>query len=436
MPNTVIIGVQWGDEGKGKIIDVLAKDADYVVRFQGGNNAGHTVVVGNKKFILHLIPSGILHKNKKCIIGNGVVICPKALIDEVKKLRSEGIQVSSRNLMISDRAHVILPYHKILDSLKEKKKGKTKIGTTRRGIGPSYTDKAARCGIRIADLMDKDIFKKKLKENLKEKNDIFRNTYGFKGFKFEEIYKEYSKFAKTLRPFVKDCLVELNKASQKKKNILFEGAQGTLLDVDFGTYPYVTSSNASVGGAFTGSGLGPTKIDKVIGVVKAYTTRVGEGPLPTQFPSRIMKKIRAKGEEYGATTGRPRRCGWFDAVAAKHAVLVNGLNDIVITKLDVLDELKSIKICTGYKYKDKIYKALPANTETLQKCKPIYEAHKGWLRDTSQISEYDNLPKEAKKYLIRIAELLDVQISMVSVGSKRSQTIINKERIGHEYKQH
>jgi len=426
MANIVIIGAQWGDEGKGKIIDVLAKDADYVVRFQGGNNAGHTVVIKDKKFVLHLIPSGIL-QNKKCIIGNGVVVSPKALIDEIKRLQKEGIKVNSNNLLISDRAHIILPYHQILDSLREKKKGKTKIGTTRRGIGPSYTDKAARCGIRVADLMDKEVFRKKLQENLKEKNDIFRNTYNFKGFKFDQVYKEYLRYAEFIKPFVKDCILELNRAMNKGKSILFEGAQGTLLDVDFGTYPYVTSSNASVGGVFTGSGIGPTKIDKVIGGVKAYTTRVGEGPLPTQFSPNIMEKIRKKGEEFGATTGRPRRCGWFDAVVARYAVLVNNIDEIIITKLDVLDELEEIKIATGYRYKGKIYKSLPANTEILNRCRPIYEKHKGWMKDTSSAKSFNDLPKEAKNYLRRISKLLGVDIGMVSVGSKRSQIFINKK---------
>ncbi len=426
MANIVIIGAQWGDEGKGKIIDVLAKDADYVVRFQGGNNAGHTVVVKDKKFVLHLIPSGIL-QNKKCIIGNGVVVSPKALIDEIKRLQKEGIKINSNNLLISDRAHIILPYHQILDSLREKKKGKTKIGTTRRGIGPSYTDKAARCGIRVADLMDKEVFRKKLQENLKEKNDIFRNTYNFKGFKFNQVYKEYLRYAEFIKPFVKDCILELNRAMNKGKSILFEGAQGTLLDVDFGTYPYVTSSNASVGGVFTGSGIGPTKIDKVIGVVKAYTTRVGEGPLPTQFSPNIMKKVRKKGEEFGATTGRPRRCGWFDAVVARYAVLVNNIDEIIITKLDVLDELEEIKIATGYRYKGKIYRSLPANTEILNRCRPIYEKHKGWMKDTSSAKSFNDLPKEAKNYLRRISKLLGVDIGMVSVGSKRSQIFINKK---------
>lgn len=427
MSNVIVIGAQWGDEGKGKIIDVLAKKADYVVRFQGGNNAGHTIVVKNRKFVLHLVPSGILHRNKKCVIGNGVVVDPKALIDEIKKLRTEGIKVNSSNLMLSERAHLILPYHKILDSLREKKKGKSRIGTTRRGIGPCYTDKAARCGIRVADLMEKNIFKQKLTANLKEKNDIFKKTYNFEGFKFSDIYNDYIRYAKFLKPFVKDCALELNEAIKEGKNVLFEGAQGTLLDVDFGTYPYVTSSNASVGGVFTGTGIGPGKIDKVLGVVKAYITRVGEGPLPTQFPLAIMEKIRKKGEEFGATTGRPRRCGWFDAVVTRHSVLVNGLDNIIVTKLDVLDELKTIKLCTAYKYKNKLYKTLPANTEILEKCTPVYEYHKGWMRDTSFITRYNNLPKEAKKYLDRIVELLKVDIWMVSVGSRRSQILTKKK---------
>lgn len=427
MPNIVVVGAQWGDEGKGKVIDILSEKADCVVRFQGGNNAGHTVVIKNKKFILHLIPSGILHKNRVCVIGNGVVVDPKALIEEINTLRKAGINISSRNLLVDERAHVILPYHKILDDLKEKKKGKSKIGTTRRGIGPCYTDKVTRCGIRMLDLIDQKSFKKKLQANLEEKNEVFKKTYDFKGFKFEEVYKKYLKYAKTIKPLVKDCVIYLNEAIGKGKNILFEGAQGTLLDVDFGTYPYVTSSNSSVGGAFTGTGVGPTKIDSVLGVVKAYTTRVGEGPLPTQFPPDILKKIRKKGEEFGATTGRPRRCGWFDAVIAKHAVLVNGLDKIIVTKLDVLDELKTIKVCVSYKYRGKVYKNLPADTDILSKCKPVYEEHKGWLEDTASVTKFYNLPQKAQRYLGRISELLGVDIYMVSVGSKRSQTLIKRK---------
>ncbi len=427
MPNIVVIGAQWGDEGKGKIIDILAKEADYIARFQGGNNAGHTVVVKDRKFILHLIPSGILHAGKVCIIGNGVVVDPQALIDEIKKLKKEGIKVNSKNLMVDERAHVILPYHKVLDSLKESGRKKTRIGTTRRGIGPCYTDKAARCGIRLIDMLDKDIFRKKLRANIQEKNKIFRRTYNFKGFSFNKVYAQYLEYARFLKPFIKNCTLELNKAADKGDKILMEGAQGTLLDVDFGTYPYVTSSNASVGGVFSGTGVGPTKIDKVLGVIKAYTTRVGEGPLPTQFPKNILEKIRLKGEEFGATTGRPRRCGWFDAVAAGQAVLVNGLREIVVTKLDVLDELKTIKICTGYKYRGKTYNIMPSQTEVLDKCKPVYENHKGWLKNTQQVKKYKDLPKEAKKYLARICELLKVDIAMVSVGSNRSQILVKKK---------
>jgi adenylosuccinate synthase len=426
MPNTIVIGAQWGDEGKGKVIDILAKKADYIVRFQGGNNAGHTVVVKDKKFILHLIPSGILHKGKICIIGNGVVIDPKALLDEINKLKKEGIAVSKKNLIIDEKAHVIFPYHKILDSLKEENKGETKIGTTKRGIGPCYTDKSARCGIRICDLIEPEIFKVKLQANLKEKNKVFKKTYNFNGFSFQKILEEYSKYAKQIKPLVGNCSVILNKAVADKKSILLEGAQGTLLDVDFGTYPFVTSSNASVGGAFTGTGLGPTHIDRVIGVIKAYTTRVGEGPLPTMFPDVTLEKVRSKGEEFGATTGRPRRCGWFDAVVGRHAVLVNGLNDIIITKLDVLDELNEIKICTGYKYKGRIYKHMPANVEILEKCKPVYEIHKGWLKDITNSKTYSDLPKEARSYLNRISELLGANIYMVSIGSKRSQILTKK----------
>jgi adenylosuccinate synthase len=426
MPNTVVIGAQWGDEGKGKVIDILAKKSDYIVRFQGGNNAGHTVVVKDRKFILHLIPSGILHEGKVCLIGNGVVIDPKALIDEIDTLKKEGIGVSSKNLIIDERAHVIFPYHKILDSLKEENKTSTKIGTTKRGIGPCYTDKAARCGIRVCDLINPAIFKAKLKANLDEKNNVFKKTYNFKGFRYQDVLKEYQGYARRLRPLVGNCSLVLNKAVAEKKSILLEGAQGTLLDVDFGTYPFVTSSNASVGGAFTGTGLGPTHIDQVIGVIKAYTTRVGEGPMPTVFPDDILEKIRNKGEEFGATTGRPRRCGWFDAVVGRHAVLVNGLNNIIVTKLDVLDGLKEIKICTGYKYNGKVYKTMPAIVEVLDKCKPIYEVHKGWQKDTSKSKKYSDLPKEARSYLNRVSNLLGANIYMVSVGSKRSQILTKK----------
>ncbi|MFC1807346.1 adenylosuccinate synthase [Candidatus Omnitrophota bacterium] len=421
MPTTVLIGAQWGDEGKGKIIDILSRKADYIIRYQGGNNAGHTVVIDGESFILHLIPSGILHKGKKCIIGNGVVVNPKALIDEIDHLKKRGISLGS-NLLISEEAHLIFPYHWKMDELKEKAKGKGKIGTTKRGIGPCYTDKVSRCGIRMADFLDDSIFKRKLKENLKEKNEIFRKVYKFKGFSFNEIYDKYSLYCKRIRRYVTSTSLLINEAIDEGKNVLFEGAQGTLLDVDFGTYPYVTSSNTTAGGACAGAGVGPGKIENVIGVVKAYTTRVGEGPLPTEFSDKLMKIIRTKGKEFGATTGRPRRCGWFDALVVNHSVLVNGIKEIVVTKLDVLDDLKEIKICTGYRYGNTRFKHFPSHIEKLFKVKPEYETHPGWISDTSKITSFKKLPKNAKSYLNRLSNILSTKISMVSVGSERKQT--------------
>ncbi|NQT95374.1 MAG: adenylosuccinate synthase [Candidatus Omnitrophica bacterium] len=422
MPSTVVIGAQWGDEGKGKIIDILSRRSDYIVRYQGGNNAGHTVVIGDKSFILHLVPSGILHKGKKCVIGNGVVVNPAALIDEIEGLQKSGISVGS-NLLVSEEAHLIFPYHWKIDELREIAKGKGKIGTTKRGIGPCYTDKVARCGIRMADLLDDKIFRSKLKENLKEKNAILKRVYGFKGYSFDKLYRKYSLYRKKIRRYITDTTLAVNKALDEGKRVLFEGAQGTLLDVDFGTYPYVTSSNSTAGGACVGTGVGPARIGKVVGVVKAYTTRVGEGPFPTEFSDRLMGIIRTKGKEFGATTGRPRRCGWFDAIIVKHSVMVNGIKEIVITKLDVLDDLRVIKICTGYKHKGKIYKTFPANIEMLFDIKPQYEEVPGWLCDTTGITNYKKLPSNAKKYLKRLSDIVDTKISMVSVGSDRKQTL-------------
>ncbi|MFH1459627.1 MAG: adenylosuccinate synthase [Candidatus Omnitrophota bacterium] len=421
MANVVIIGAQWGDEGKGKIIDILSKDVDYVVRYQGGNNAGHTVVVGDDQIILHLIPSGILHKGKICIIGNGVVIDPEALLSEMKYIAARGIDVKS-NLRISESAHIIFPYHKILDKLREKKFRKTKIGTTGRGIGPCYTDKFSRVGIRVADLFNQKVFRAKLKSNIEEKNAIFNNVYNHKKFSFGKIYKQYLDFAEIIKPYVCNCSVVLNDAIKKKKKILFEGAQGTLLDIDHGTYPFVTSSNATAGGACVGSGVGPTRIDKVIGIVKAYTTRVGEGPFPTEFSSVLMKRIRNIGKEFGATTGRPRRCGWFDAVVVKHAVCVNGLDGIVVTKLDVLDNMPLLKICVGYKYKGKIYRDFPSDLEMLWKVKPVYEEMPGWLKPTTRARKFSELPLNARKYLKKIEKLVGAKIKIVSIGSERNQT--------------
>ena len=422
MSNTVIIGAQWGDEGKGKIIDILSKDADYVVRYQGGNNAGHTVVVGTDEVILHLIPSGILHKNKICVIGNGVVIDPEALLSEIEYLKARNVDVSN-NLRISDRAHVIFPYHKILDKLREEKFRKIKIGTTGKGIGPCYTDKFSRGGIRIGDLLNKRLFKDKLKCNIEEKNAIFSKVYKHKKYPFDKIYQQYLDFVNVIKPYICDCSVLLNEAIRKKKKILFEGAQGTLLDIDHGTYPFVTSSNSTAGGACVGSGVGPTRIDKAIGIVKAYTTRVGEGPFPTEFSAPLMKKIRTIGKEFGATTGRPRRCGWFDALVVKHAVAVNGLDGIVVTKLDVLDQMPKLKICIGYKYKGKLYEHFPSDIEVLWKAKPVYEEWPGWVQDTTKTKKFSSLPVNARKYLKRLSQLVGAKVEMVSIGSERNQTL-------------
>lgn len=420
MSNIVIIGAQWGDEGKGKVIDVYSRKVDVIARYQGGNNAGHTVVIGKDRFVLHLIPSGILHNGKICIIGNGVVVDPKALLEEIEMLRSRGIDVDGR-LFVSEEAHIILPYHWKLDSIKEEKK-KGKIGTTKKGIGPCYSDKVARSGIRAADLLNPDVLRIKLQANLDDKNAIFLKIYGVQGFRFDELYKEYLGFGRSMKKYICNTARVLNDAIKKKKKILFEGAQGTLLDVDHGTYPFVTSSNSTAGGASTGTGVGPNKIDKVIGVVKAYTTRVGEGPFPTEFGCGLMERIRQKGNEFGATTGRPRRCGWFDSVVVRYAVMVNGIDEIVITKLDVLDDLDSIKICTAYKYKGIVYKDFPADMQAQASCEPVYEELPGWKADTTKITSYSKLPKNAKNYLKRIQDILDTKIALISVGSDRKQT--------------
>ena len=419
MANIVILGAQWGDEGKGKVIDIFARKVDFVVRYQGGNNAGHTVVIDNDEFILHLVPSGILHKRKICVIGNGVVVDPKALLDEIKALEDKGIDVDGR-LLISESAHVIFPYHKRLDELKEAKR--RKIGTTKKGIGPCYADKMARSGIRMADLLDEAVLKEKLLINLEEKNAILDKIYGAKGFSFDEVYNEYLDYAGKVKKYVCNTTVVLNDAIKKNKRILFEGAQGTLLDVDHGTYPFVTSSNSTAGGASTGTGIGPTRIDKVIGVVKAYTTRVGEGPFPTEFTKDLMEKIRQKGKEFGATTGRPRRCGHFDSVIVKHSIMVNGIDEIVVTKLDVLDDLDSIKICTSYKFEGRTYNDFPANGRVLAGCEGVYEELPGWKEDTTRVTSYSKLPKNAKNYLKRIQGLLKTKIALISVGCERKQT--------------
>ena len=420
MPNIVVVGAQWGDEGKGKVIDMLTEKADLVVRFQGGNNAGHTVVVGGNEFVMHLIPSGILHPKKICVIGNGVVVDPAALLEEIDRLKRRGIEVDS-NLAVSDQVHLILPYHKALDKLKEAKVGPGKIGTTGRGIGPCYADKASRTGIRLADLLDTDLFKKKLAMNVEEKNQLFTHLYHAPGFNYDQILQEYLGYRERIACYAINAPLFLNRAIAEGKSILFEGAQGAWLDIDHGTYPYVTSSNATAGGACVGTGVGPTRIDQVIGVVKAYTTRVGEGPFPTEFPPPLMEQIRTKGKEFGATTHRPRRCGWFDAVLVKHAILLNGITEIAVTKLDVLDDSPRVKVCTGYRLGGKILEAPPAAIDRWAQVEPVYEEHPGWLSDTSEVTAFEDLPVSARRYLERLERLLSVKISIVSVGSKREQ---------------
>ncbi|MFH1201816.1 MAG: adenylosuccinate synthase [Candidatus Omnitrophota bacterium] len=420
--NIVVVGLQWGDEGKGKLIDILSKDSDFIVRYQGGNNAGHTVVVDGKEFIFHLVPSGILHKDKTCVIGNGVVVDPQVLLSEIGDLTRQGIYVGD-NLKISTSCHVIFPYHRILDKLRESRRS-FRIGTTGRGIGPCYADKVARCGIRIVDLENPKIFKKKLEDNLKEKNEIFKKVYRHPGFSFAEIYRNYLAYGKKLSRYSCDTSLLLDGVIKSHKSILFEGAQGTFLDIDFGTYPYVTSSNATVGGVFTGCGIAPTDIDKIIGVVKAYTTRVGEGPFPTEFDQKFAHLVRELGREYGATTGRPRRCGWFDAVMAKFAIRINGISGLAVMKLDVLDSLSEIKICTGYQFKNKIFREFPADLEVLSNCKPVYKKFSGWGASTSGIRDYKKLPERARLYIKVLEEMLGVPINIISVGSMRKETIV------------
>lgn len=425
MASVIIVGTQWGDEGKGKIVDYLANKTQYVVRSQGGSNAGHTVVVDNIKYKLRLLPSGILHKDKVCIIGNGVVIEPKVFLSEIDGLIEKKVNMS--NLKISNRAHVLMPYHKILDELQEEDLGENKLGTTKNGIGPCYMDKASRLGIRIVDLMNKETFAKKLKFNVELKNKLLKKLYNHEGINYEELLKEYLEYADRLRPYVADTTTILNKAIKEKKNILFEGAQATMLDLDHGTYPFVTSSYPAAGGACTGSGVGPRKIDNVIGVVKAYSTRVGEGPFPSELFDDVGQFIRDKGGEYGTVTGRPRRCGWLDACVIKYASYINGLDAIAITRLDILDELDKLKICVAYRYNGEILEDYPADLDILSKAEPVYEEFDGWKTSTANIREYDKLPENAKKYLKRLSEVIDTEISIVSVGAGRDETIIIKD---------
>jgi adenylosuccinate synthase len=423
--NLVIVGAQWGDEGKGKIVDLLTRDADVVVRFQGGNNAGHTVITAQGKFIFHLLPSGILHPNVTCVIGDGVVVDLEVLMNEINILIAKGI-FKPKNLLISKNAHLIMPYHKRLDITRERLRGKMKIGTTGRGIGPAYEDKAARCGIKCGDLLNESDFRNKLKQNLLEKNHYMKNVLHQEGFEIHEIYHNYMAIGGRIATHITDTSLFLSKAMAKKKRILFEGAQGTLLDLDHGTYPYVTSSNTVAGEAAVGSGIGPTRLDRVIGITKAYATRVGSGPFPTELDGKEAERLREQGGEYGATTGRPRRCGWFDAVAVRYSARINGLDGLVITKLDVLDNLKKIKVCTGYKLNGKLIKDFPANASGLEGCKPIYKTLAGWCAPTGKIKSFAKLPANAKAYIRTLEKLTGVKAYMISVGAKRGDIITIK----------
>jgi len=421
MPGVVLVGAQWGDEGKGKVTDYLAEKADLVVRYQGGSNAGHTVKVGEEEFKLHLVPSGILYPGKICIIGNGVVVDPQVLVEELEGLKQRGVDTSG--LRLSYRAHVILPYHKKLDELEEERRGSGRLGTTKRGIGPAYVDKVARTGIRVVDLLDPAEFRERLALNLKEKNEIFTRVYGSSPYSLEEILEEYLGYAERLRPLVADTSHIINQALREGKKVLFEGAQGTLLDLDQGTYPYVTSSYPVAGGACIGAGVGPKAIDAVIGVVKAYTTRVGEGPFPTEAKDGAGEYLRHRGAEYGTTTGRPRRCGWLDAVILRHAVDVNGLTGIALTKLDVLTGLDPVRICIGYLYKGEILSSFPASLKVLQECQPVYEELPGWQEDITGAGSLEDLPPSCRAYIRRVEELAGVPVKLIAVGPRRDQTI-------------
>lgn len=420
MSSVVVVGTQWGDEGKGKITDFLSEHAEAIARYQGGNNAGHTIVFDGTKYKLHLIPSGIFYSEKICVIGNGMVIDPKALVEELNYLHGYG--VSTENLRISNRAHLILPYHLKLDALEEESKGANKIGTTKKGIGPAYMDKAARTGIRVADLLEPDEFKLKLERNLKEKNRLFEKVYETEGFKAEEILEEYLKYGEEIAPYVCDTSVVLNDALDGGRRVLFEGAQAVMLDIDQGTYPFVTSSNPVAGGVTIGAGIGPTKITHVLGVAKAYTTRVGDGPFPSELPGEIGDRIRDAGNEYGTTTGRPRRVGWFDSVVVRHARRVSGITDLSVNSLDVLTGIDSIKICVAYKYKGKDLEEFPASLNVLAECVPVYEEMPGWQEDITGAKNLDDLPDNARHYLERITELTGISLSIFSVGPDRSQT--------------
>ncbi|PEJ58667.1 MULTISPECIES: adenylosuccinate synthase [unclassified Bacillus (in: firmicutes)] len=428
MSSVVVVGSQWGDEGKGKITDFLSQQAEVVARYQGGNNAGHTIVFNGEKYKLHLIPSGIFFSDKICVIGNGMVVDPKALVQELAYLHDKG--VSTDNLRISNRAHVILPYHLKQDELEEERKGDNKIGTTKKGIGPAYMDKAARVGIRMADLLDKEEFYDKLKRNLEEKNNLFEKMYDSNSLNIEDIFEEYYEFGQQIKKYVCDTSVVLNDAIDGGRRVLFEGAQGVMLDIDQGTYPFVTSSNPVAGGVTIGSGVGPTKINHVVGVCKAYTTRVGEGAFPTELFDEIGNTIREVGREYGTTTGRPRRVGWFDSVVVRHARRVSGITDLSLNSIDVLTGLETVKICVAYKFRGETITEFPASLKQLAECEPVYEELPGWTEDITGVKTLNELPVNARHYVERVSQLVGIPLSVFSVGPDRNQTNIVRNVYG------
>jgi adenylosuccinate synthase len=427
LANVIVIGTQWGDEGKGKITDLLSRSADVVVRYQGGINAGHTVVVNDRTFKLHLIPSGILYPNTQCIIGSGTVVDPQILLEELKQLHQLG--VSTDNLFIAETAHVTMPYHRLIDLASETQRAEHKIGTTGRGIGPTYADKSERVGVRILDLMDKDVLQKRLRWAVEQKNIVLQKMYDLPPLDPQEVIASYTEYAELLKPYVVDASLKIDEAIKKRLNILFEGAQGTLLDLDHGTYPYVTSSNPIAGGACIGAGVGPTTIDRIIGVSKAYTTRVGEGPFPTELNDCIGELLCDRGAEFGTTTGRRRRCGWFDGVIGRYAVRINGLDCLAITKLDVLDEFEEIKVCVAYELDGQEIRDFPSNSRVFAKCSPVYKSLPGWKTSTQDCKSLADLPLEAQNYLKFLEDLLDIPIAIVSLGASRGQTIIVEDPI-------
>ncbi len=424
MPSVVIVGAQWGDEGKGKIIDYLSGKAEYIVRAQGGNNAGHTVIVEGKKYSFHLLPSGVLYQDKMNLIGNGVAFDPEGFLSEVRKLEAKGF--SSKNIKVDERAHVIFPYHKLIDQLEEEARGDEKIGTTQKGIGPCYMDKIERSGIRVGDLIDEELLLEKLNRQLDRKNFLIERIYGKEGFNKEEMYERYKEFGRQIKPYVTDTTIITYEALEEGKKVLFEGAQGTLLDIDLGTYPYVTSSHPTAGGFTVGAGIGPTQIQEVLGIVKAYTTRVGMGPFPTEQDNTIGETIRERGKEFGTTTGRPRRCGWLDLVMLKYTSRVNGITGLSLMLLDVLTGFETIKVCVGYKKDGKITKNFPAGLKALGKCEPVYETLQGWKEDLTAVKSYKDLPENAKTYVSFIEEYLKIPVKIVSVGPGRKQTIVRE----------